>query len=835
MKYLKVKAVAIVLLFVMTFVGCITEADRREYHEWVKSDDGPASGQEVSVDEFKSKYREGWRERAEAKRSARLEREALEREYKEWLASDDGPTSGKAVSVEAFKANYREGWRERAEAKKAARLVAEELRQERSALCDRIVINELAQIKKAYADREKYVNPFPRKDRRRSGEDWLKAWTGPRRDLSEEDKLAGDALLSEFGTKYLPNAYANYEKAREAALELQQVFNEEFPEPWAITSTSPKWSAFNKVLEKFAKVRTEYFLCRDELCHYWLAHRLGVLSAEDFAKIDSQRLAVQLLPVNVKLIGFLWLEITPMEAEYSEFAAKYAPESFAIYQKFGREFKEIDKLLEEVFKQRRQIDHVRFDRALRAAVSKRNDLVREMNMLLVAFQTWRSEHRTTVKSSEEVAQSDHTTALRLKPFLDSLPTYVKERALGPVIPKRDMIAIPGKYYRMQRTEVTQLQWMIVMGSNPSDRGGLPDNPVENVSWYDCKMFLDKLNAMPEVKASGLTFRLPTEKEWEYACRAGSTGDYCELADGTEITKSTLGEVAWYGENSDSKTHPVGQKKPNAFGLYDMHGNVWEWCEDLYRAGYSARVGRGGSWNSIGCAAGYRGHDDPGHRSGNLGFRLAAEKATRKEKAAAPISSLIRDMIAIPGESFKMGKYEVTQAQWQAVMGENPSEFNGVDHPVEQVSWYDCKMFLDKLNAMPEVKASGLTFRLPTEKEWEYACRAGSTGDYCKLADGTEITESTLGEVAWYDHNSDSKTHPVGQKKPNAFGLYDMHGNVWEWCEDLYRAGYSARVSRGGGWYRSSRSCAAGNRGRYGPGYRSDILGFRLAASQDVNR
>ncbi len=193
------------------------------------------------------------------------------------------------------------------------------------------------------------------------------------------------------------------------------------------------------------------------------------------------------------------------------------------------------------------------------------------------------------------------------------------------------------------------------------------------------------------------------------------------------------------------------------------------------------------------------------------------------------------MIAIPGKSFKMGKYEVTQAQWQAVMGENPSEFKGDLNPVENVSWNDCKKFLEKLNAMPEVKASGLTFRLPTEKEWEYACRAGSTGDYCKLADGTEITSDTLGEVAWYRDNSDNKTHPVGQKKPNAFGLYDMHGNVWEWCEDLYRAGDSYRVIRGGGWRNGSGDCAAGDRSDFGPDLLCDNLGFRLAASQDVNR
>ena len=197
--------------------------------------------------------------------------------------------------------------------------------------------------------------------------------------------------------------------------------------------------------------------------------------------------------------------------------------------------------------------------------------------------------------------------------------------------------------------------------------------------------------------------------------------------------------------------------------------------------------------------------------------------------------IIESMIAIPDKNYKMGKYEVTQAQWEAMMGNNPSGFKNSNNPVERVSWNDCQEFIKKLNDMPEVKAKGLTFRLPSEKEWEYACRAGSTGDYCKLADGTEITEETLSEVAWYDDNSNDKTHSVGQKKPNAFGLYDMHGNVWEWCEDLYRAGDSNRVRRGGSWYNISGGCTASNRGSNSPGYRYCYLGFRLAACQDVNR
>ena len=210
----------------------------------------------------------------------------------------------------------------------------------------------------------------------------------------------------------------------------------------------------------------------------------------------------------------------------------------------------------------------------------------------------------------------------------------------------------------------------------------------------------------------------------------------------------------------------------------------------------------------------------------------AEQVAAIKKAKEAVESIIGDMIAIPGKNFKMGKYEVTQKQWVAIMGNNPSTFKGDNNPVEQVSWNDCKVFLAKLNALPEVKVSRLTFRLPTDAEWEYACRAGGKDQYCRLADGSEITESTLDGVAWFNKTSEGSTHPVGQKMPNAFGLYDMHGNEWEWCEDLWKAGDSRRVCRGGSWYDDSGRCTAGFRGCNAPDDRGSLLGFRLAASQD---
>ena len=182
-------------------------------------------------------------------------------------------------------------------------------------------------------------------------------------------------------------------------------------------------------------------------------------------------------------------------------------------------------------------------------------------------------------------------------------------------------------------------------------------------------------------------------------------------------------------------------------------------------------------------------------------------------------------------SFSIGKYEVTQEEWQAVMGSNPSYFKGTKRPVEEVSWNDCLEFIRKLNAM-----TGKQFRLPTEAEWEYAARGGNRSRGYKYA-GSNMIDN----VAWYDGNSGDKTHVVGQMAPNELGLYDMSGNVYEWCYDLFGSystgvqnnpagpslGYN-RVSRGGGWYYSARLCRVSYRHIPARGYRSYLFGLRLA-------
>jgi len=192
-------------------------------------------------------------------------------------------------------------------------------------------------------------------------------------------------------------------------------------------------------------------------------------------------------------------------------------------------------------------------------------------------------------------------------------------------------------------------------------------------------------------------------------------------------------------------------------------------------------------------------------------------------------------------SFYLQTTEVTQGQWKAVMGSNPSNFSscGDDCPVELVSWEDTKEFIEKLNLHENTNR----YRLPSEAQWEYAARAGST---TALANGNIVKtacnlDTNLDAMGWYCGNANNKTHPVAQKQANALGLYDMHGNVWEWCQDWYDT-YPAnsvtdpmgpssgtkRVMRGGNWYNESRRCRSAERGSESPTARHNNIGLRLA-------
>ena len=423
-----------------------------------------------------------------------------------------------------------------------------------------------------------------------------------------------------------------------------------------------------------------------------------------------------------------------------------------------------------------------------------------------------------------------------------------------------------------------------------------------MSWNDAVEFCKKLTSSAWAAgrlSTGIEYRLPSEAQWEYACRAGTTGDFA----------GELNVMAWYDSNSGSKTHEVKTKQPNAWGLYDMRGNVWEWCAD-WHGDYSpgaqvdpigassgaGRVFRGGSWgyDRRRCRSAYLSGGTPEDRNAILGFRLAAvpssgslatsgvgverteAKNEREAEAAMNAPAEITDgtkageereievaqrtkitVCWLPPGTFTMGspaseagrsndetqvqvrisrgfwlaKYECIQKTWRDVMGNNPSHFRGDSLPVDSVSWDDCQKFIGRLRS----PNPAWRFSLPSEAQWEYACRAGTTLSYA----------GALELVGWYDLNSGGKTHSIGQRIGNAWGLRDMHGNVFEWCSDRCSEKLSAypaqmatdptgsgtgtfRICRGGSWYRDASRCRSAFRQACPPDFRDDSLGFRLA-------
>lgn len=565
-------------------------------------------------------------------------------------------------------------------------------------------------------------------------------------------------------------------------------------------------------------------------------------------------------------------------------------------------------------------------------------------------------------------------------------------------------------------EVTQSQYVQVVGSNPSafaatgkDRDlakpvagqDTRQHPVETVSWNDAVAYCQRLSATDAERAAGRAYLLPTEAQWEYASRAGTTGLWFFSAPSSKPSDA-LEPYGWFLlKSSQRTTHPVGQKKPSPWGLYDVLGNVSEYCSDrpdwkrraeavridpLGDPQGTTRAARGGDYASslYFCRmGGYRLSPAPNNARPQFGFRVICEidlsktplgaarpvgdpaqktnaslsagvmpvattaspyagpdgnwrlppdapppaiapfdakKAREHQEAWAKYLKVplemsnsvgMRFILIPPGEydmgatpkeiaamikadvgfkhaearqklvqsagpkhrvritrPFYMSRFEVTQAVYLRAMGTNPSSFSdqsqaaaaddsslsesvrkdrendrkrvaGQDtgqQPVETVSWEQAGQFAEILGAMPAERSATRDYRLPTEAEWEYACRAGTTGLWpCG-------TEDRLAEIAWHGMPAD-RPHPVGVKQPNAWGLFDMVGNVFEWCQDWHVDGYYAkspvadpagpstgqrRVARGGAWFTESYLSHSALRFSFGQASGHQV-GFRVVS------
>jgi formylglycine-generating enzyme required for sulfatase activity len=544
------------------------------------------------------------------------------------------------------------------------------------------------------------------------------------------------------------------------------------------------------------------------------------------------------------------------------------------------------------------------------------------------------------------------------------------------------VTLTNGFY-LGKFEVTQAQYETVMMGNseglnakPSLRPNNNDRPVEQVSWNDVQVFLSRLNDMEQTAGRlpvGWKYVLPTEAQWEYACRAGTTTAYSW---GNDINSSRA-NYNWDGGattgNDFKQTRDVGKYTANPWGFFDMQGNVWEWVSD-WKANYpggtqtnpegpasgSGRVRRGGSWGSDGAVlrSAKRHTGTPGHRSSNFGFRVgfqavqpdtanpelelfggaaitreagqawaepgAAGHDARDGNLTASVTvtgtvdmnttgtyiltysvadaagntatanrtvtvvgnrsvdlnaTVAMDMLWVPSGTFTMGsptteagrqsdredehnvsltkgfylgKYEVTQAQYMAVIGTNPSEFNATgngNRPVEKVNWTEAVAFCTQLTTQEQAAGrlpAGWAYVLPTESQWEYASRAGTTTAYSWGATITSSNANYNWDGGANDGNDFKQTRDVGQYAANPWGFFDMHGNVWEWTADRYQAAYptgnpvidptgpasgSIRVSRGGSWSYDGTSLRSAKRFRVTPSARNLDLGFRVGFQQ----
>lgn len=441
-------------------------------------------------------------------------------------------------------------------------------------------------------------------DEKSPQEQWLEL-----KSISTVCSEEGTLIVETFAKEFLPNAYGRYEKARDAAKNLNQTFNENFPEP--VSTISDTYAVCERLIGRLHTATAEYRRQKDELAHLYFRHKAGVITSEELAKLDEEQQKIEIVKIDFLDTPY---DIKKLGGAQSEFAEMLMPETFAQYQLFVKERAQCVRLFVELCKVREKIS-APFDQVFLSVRQKAEWLGREADALTAVYNEQYLSNRIGDAPPEELAKVDQEKAAALKDLVESVPTMLREVVANPIKVICDsMVAIPGRTFKMGRTEVTQAMWRLVMGDNPSHFKGA-NLPVENMSWDDCQRFIQKLNAM----SKNVKFRLPTKEEWEYCCRAGGTGYWGKRANGQEGPIDVMG---WHLFNSSEKTHPVAQKEPNAWGLYDMHGNVSELTSEENHHGWGGYCDA----DPFDCRADHS-TGFYGDKCKYLGFRLVCEDRT----------------------------------------------------------------------------------------------------------------------------------------------------------------------------------------------------------------
>ena len=420
--------------------------------------------------------------------------------------------------------------------------------------------------------------------------------TAPRTEGADE--TTGEGILSTFGTQYVPNAYALYEKARDYAKEREQVLAETFPGAPESLKTENSRAIYQRARSACAKAVAVYFRRHDELCQLYLLHKTGFADAGELAKLDSKPLAV-MLPHHASG-GFRKIDAKPepLSADETNFASVHMPESLAAWNHLTERATTLSGEYEELVREATILDAQRSGVVLDAvwwdgigSVNNANTLANAIRASKLRYSIEETDGVSLAKLDETLAKTAAQWETRLA---DRSETSLFSRGNADaqaryalwMLPYRPVTAllqsvvpVPGESWGMCRFEVARVQWdEVLSGSFPEKGISLPASGT----WHECQDFLAKLNARPEVRSAGVRFRIPSREEWLKACLAGGKGPVGRSRDGREIDAASVGFYAFDNGNSKGTLHPVGQLYPNAWGLHDMLGNQSEWVKGCIR-------------------------------------------------------------------------------------------------------------------------------------------------------------------------------------------------------------------------------------------------------------